>query len=292
MDNKNSIEIAFIGGSGLYKIDILKNAVEIDVVTPFGKPSNKIISGTIDGIKCAFLARHGSGHILNPSEINQKANIYALKFLGVNQIVSFSASGSLKKKIKPKDFVIPDQIFDKTKNRSSTFFENGIVAHVSMSYPFCNEMRNIIHKSIHKLKLNHHYHGTYVCIEGPQFSTKIESKVNKQLGFSIVGMSLLPEAKLAREAEICYANISTVTDYDAWKNEFEVTNDAVVKTVIENIENVKKIIKNSIKNLYFRKIKCNCKNSLQTSFMTSPERIKSSSHYKNVSIFIDKYYKD
>ncbi|MDR1511597.1 MAG: S-methyl-5'-thioadenosine phosphorylase [Endomicrobium sp.] len=289
---KKDIEIAFIGGSGLYEIDAIKNITEKNVDTPFGKPSDKVIIGTINGIKCAFLARHGRGHVLNPSEINQRANIYALKSLGVSQIVSFTASGSLKDGIKPKDFVIPDQIFDKTKNRPSTFFEKGIVAHVSMSQPFCEEIRNLIHQSIHEVKINHHNYGTYVCIEGPQFSTKIESKVNRQAGFSIVGMTLLPEAKLAREAEICYANISLITDYDAWKEGEEVTNNSAIETVTTNIENSRKVTKNLTKKLFIRERKCACKDSLKTSFMTSPDNVTSNPYYRNISLLIDKYYKN
>ncbi|MDR1400990.1 MAG: S-methyl-5'-thioadenosine phosphorylase [Endomicrobium sp.] len=290
--NKNFIEIAFIGGSGLYEIDGLENITEKDIDTPFGKPSDKVIIGTINGIVCAFLSRHGKGHILNPSEINQRANIYALRSLGINQIVSFTASGSLKEEIKPKDFVIPDQIFDKTKNRPSTFFEKGIVVHVSMSQPFCEEIRDIIHQSISELGINHHHYGTYVCIEGPQFSTKVESEVNRQAGFSIVGMTLSQEAKLAREAEICYANISLITDYDVWKEAEEVTNNSVVKTVIMNIKNSEKIIKNLIKKLSLREAKCTCKDSLKAALMTSPDKVISSPYYKNVSLLIDKYYKN
>ncbi|MDR1784637.1 MAG: S-methyl-5'-thioadenosine phosphorylase [Endomicrobium sp.] len=290
--NKKFIEIAFIGGSGLYEIDALENIIEKDINTPFGKPSDKVITGTINGTKCAFLSRHARGHTVNPSEINQRANIYALKSLGVNQIVSFTASGSLKDEIKPKDFVIPDQIFDRTKNRPSTFFEKGIVAHVSMSQPFCERIRDLIHKSVHELGISHHHYGTYVCIEGPQFSTKAESEVNRQAGFSIVGMTLFPEAKLAREAEICYANISLITDYDVWKEGNEVTNNSVIKTVAMNIENSRKVIRNLIEKLSLREIKCTCKDSLKTSLMTSPDKVISSSYYKNISLLIDKYYKN
>jgi 5'-methylthioadenosine phosphorylase len=288
---KSLIKIAFIGGSGLYEIDNIKNIVKKDINTPFGKPSDIIVTGTICDIACAFLPRHGRGHILNPSEINQRANIYALKSIGVEQIVSFTACGSLKENLKPKNFVIPDQIFDRTKNRISTFFENGIVAHVSMAYPFCNEIRSLINKTVCEINIDHYFGGTYVCIEGPQFSTKAESEINKSAGFSIVGMTIFPEAKLAREAEICYANISLVTDFDAWKEGEEVSNDSVIATVLENVANSKRVIKNLILKLSNRKIKCSCKNSLKMSLMTSSDKAILSPYYKNVALLVDKYYR-
>jgi 5'-methylthioadenosine phosphorylase len=288
---ENLVKIAFIGGSGLYEIEGIENIIEKDIDTPFGRPSDKIIIGAVNGVSCAFLPRHGRGHILNPSEINQRANIYALKSLGVSQIVSFTASGSLKEEIKPKDFVIPQQVFDKTKSRPSTFFEKGIVAHVSMAQPFCNEIRDLIRQSVCELGIKHHFCGTYVCIEGPQFSTKIESEINKREGFSVVGMTIFPEAKLAREAEICYANISLITDYDAWKEGEEVTNSVVMETVVANIENSGKVVKDLIVKLSQREIKCTCSSSLEKSLMTSPDKVLSSPYYENVSLLIDKYYK-
>jgi 5'-methylthioadenosine phosphorylase len=289
--NVQSVKIAFIGESGLYEIDGIENIVEKDISTPFGSPSDKIITGTINGINCAFLPRHGRGHVLNPSEINQRANMYALKSLGVEQIVSFTVSGSFKETIKPKDFVIPDQIFDRTKSRPSTFFEKGIVAHVSMAYPFCNEMRGLIQETLCELEITHHFGGVYVCIEGPQFSTKIESEINRQAGFSILGMTLFPEAKLAREAEMCYANISRITDFDVWKEGEEVSNDVVIANAAANVANSKKVIKKLIVRLSQREIKCSCGSSLKRSLMTSPQKVISNPYYKNISLFIDKYYK-
>ncbi|MCA6072628.1 MAG: S-methyl-5'-thioadenosine phosphorylase [Endomicrobium sp.] len=287
----NQVKIAFIGGSGLYEIDGIENVVEKDIDTPFGKPSDKIITGTISDISCAFLPRHGRGHITNPSEINQRANMYALKSLGVEQIVSFTACGSLRENMKPKDFVIPNQGFDRTKNRPSTFFEKGIVAHVSMAHPFCDEIRELIRKTIYELGIEHHFGGTYVCIEGPQFSTKAESEANRNLGFSVVGMTLFPEAKLAREAEMCYANISLVTDFDVWKEGEEVTNDAVVATVAANVTNSKRVIKTLVGKLAEREKHCFCGSSLKTALMTAPEKIVLSPYYKNISLFVDKYCK-
>ncbi|MDR1195954.1 MAG: S-methyl-5'-thioadenosine phosphorylase [Endomicrobium sp.] len=289
-EKENLAKIAFIGGSGLYEIDGIEDVVEKDIDTPFGKPSDKIVIGTINGVKCAFLPRHGRGHVFLPSEINQRANMYALKSIGVEQIVAFTACGSLKEKIKPKNFVIPDQIFDRTKNRPNTFFGEGIVAHVGMAKPFCDEIREIIHQSVYELAIEHHFGGTYVCIDGPQFSTKAESEVNRQNGFSIVGMTAVPEAKLAREAEMCYANISLVTDFDVWKDGEEVTNDAVVATAALNISNSRRVIKYLAAKLSQRDVKCSCCNSLRSAIMTAPEKLLISPAYKKLSLFLDKYY--
>jgi 5'-methylthioadenosine phosphorylase len=286
----SAAKIAFIGGSGLYEIDGIENVAENDIDTPFGKPSDKIITGNLNGIPCAFLPRHGRGHIYLPSEINQRANMYALKSLGVEQIVAFTACGSLKEKMKPKDFVIPDQIFDRTKNRTNTFFGNGIVAHVGMARPFCDSIRDIIHQSVYELAIEHHFGGTYVCIEGPQFSTKAESEANRGLGFSVVGMTAVPEAKLAREAEMCYANVSLVTDFDVWKEGEEVTNDAVVAAMSSNISNAKRLIKNLAVKLSQRERKCPCCDALKTAVMTAPEKLLISSTYKNLALFLDKYF--
>ncbi|MDR1695348.1 MAG: S-methyl-5'-thioadenosine phosphorylase [Endomicrobium sp.] len=290
MSEKENVKIAFIGGSGLYEIDGIEDVSQKEIDTPFGKPSDKITVGSIDGINCAFLPRHGRGHILLPSEINQRANMYALKSLGVEQIVAFTACGSLKEKIKPKDFVMPDQIFDRTKNRQNTFFGDGIVAHVGMANPFCNDIRDIVHQSVYELGIEHHFGGTYVCIEGPQFSTKAESEANRQLGFAVVGMTAVPEAKLAREAEMCYANVSLVTDFDVWKEGEEVTNDAVVAVMAANISNAKRVVKDLVSKLSKREVKCACRDSLKTAVMTAPEKLLVSPKYKDLALFLDKYY--
>ena len=289
-EKENLAKIAFIGGSGLYEIDGIEDIAEKDIDTPFGKPSDKIVIGAINGVKCAFLPRHGKGHTLLPSEINQRANMYALKSIGVEQIVAFTACGSLKEKMKPKDFVIPDQIFDRTKNRPNTFFGDGIVAHVGMARPFCDEIREIIHTSVYELGIEHHFGGTYVCIDGPQFSTKAESEVNRQHGFSIVGMTAVPEAKLAREAEMCYANISLVTDFDVWKEGEEVTNDAVIATVAANVSNSRRVIRDLVGKLSQRQVKCPCVSSLRSSIMTAPEKLLISPTYKKLALLLDKYY--
>lgn len=291
MAEKESLaKIAFIGGSGLYEIDGIEDLVEKEIDTPFGKPSDKITIGSINGIKCAFLSRHGKGHVFLPSEINQRANMYALKSIGVEQIVAFTACGSLKEKMKPRNFVIPDQIFDRTKNRPNTFFGDGIVAHVGMARPFCDEIRDIIHQSVYELGIEHHFGGTYVCIDGPQFSTKAESEANRQHGFSIVGMTAVPEAKLAREAEMCYANISLVTDFDVWKDGEEVTNDAVAAVAAANISNSRRVIRNLAAKLSLRRPQCRCRNALQTAVMTAPEKLLISPAYGKLALFLDKYY--
>lgn len=223
-----------------------------------------------------------------PSQLNARANIYALKSLGVEQILSVSACGSLKEEIKPKHFVIPEQIFDRTKNRPCTFFGDGIVAHVAFAHPFCNDMRSTIHQSVSNLSIPNHFGGTYICIEGPQFSTKAESEVNRSLGFSIVGMTAIPEAKLAREAEICYCTVGLVTDYDVWKEGEEVSVDSVVETIRANVTNVKRLIKDSILLLAKRERKCSCRNALKYAIMTKLDN-KNRKTQERLKLLIGKY---
>ncbi|MDD2523275.1 MAG: S-methyl-5'-thioadenosine phosphorylase [Endomicrobiaceae bacterium] len=285
------VKIAVIGGSGISEISGIENVLEIDIETPFGKPSASITIGTLDGVRVAFLPRHGKGHVILPSEINVRANIYALKSIGVEQIIALTAVGSLQENIKPKDFVIPEQVFDRTKNRINTFFGNGIVAHIGFADPFCNDLRDIIHKSVTELAIEHHFSGTtYVCIDGPQFSTRAESKVNRENGFSIVGMTAIPESKLAREAEICYANISLVTDYDVWKIGEEVGVEKVLEVMAANANTCKKLIKHIIPKLAQREIKCECHNALKFAVQSSQETVKQSPAYASLSLFLDKYF--
>ncbi len=278
-------EIAIIGGTGIYDSDAFENVMEIDVDTPFGKPSDKILVGDFEGRKVAFLPRHGRGHVYSPTNLPYRANIYALKKLGVERIISVAAVGSLKEEIKPLDIVIPDQIFDRTKHRRDTFFED-IVVHIGFADPFCPELREVAVKVLNKLEMSFHDKGTYVCIEGPQFSTKVESNVYRTLGFDIIGMTALPEAKLAREAEICYLTIATVTDYDVWK---DVPVD--VKTVLENAakneENVKKILRELIPEIPEER-KCECQEALKFAITTSPDKISDEIRRK-LEIFIGKY---
>jgi len=284
----NDIKIGIIGGSGVYNIEGIKDIKEYKINTPFGKPSDNIIVGELEGKKVAFLPRHGRGHFISPTEINARANIYALKLLGVEFLFSISACGSLKEEIKPRDFVIPDQIYDRTKFRIPTFFRDGLVSHVSFAEPYCENLRKLIYECCKKLNLNTHFCGTYVCIEGPQFSTKAESKVYRQLGFDIIGMTAIPEAKLAREAEICYATIGIVTDYDVWKEGNEVTADEVLRNLNLNVENSKKLLKLVIKNLDITKRDCSCKDALKYAIFTQKEKINKKT-YQKLKLLIGKY---
>ncbi len=290
--NFEPVKIAVIGGSGISEISGIEDVKELDIETPFGKPSAPITVGTMDGIRVAFLPRHGKRHVILPTEINVRANIYALKSLGVEQIVAFTAVGSLQENIKPKDFVIPEQIYDRIKNRVNTFFGNGIVAHISFADPFCNDLRDVIHKAVTELAIEHHFSDTtYVCIEGPQYSTRAEAKVNRANGFSVVGMTAIPEAKLAREAEICYANISLVTDYDVWKLGDEVGVEKVLEIMSANEKTCKKLIKNLIPKMAQREIKCECHNALKNAVQSSHETVTKSPSYSSLALFLDKYFK-
>ncbi len=280
-------KIGIIGGSGFYEIEGLEKVREVKVDTPFGEPSDKIVLGRLDGIDYAFLPRHGKGHRIIPSEINSRANIYALKKLGVEQIVSISACGSLKEEIHPRDFVIPDQLFDRTKMRIPSFFQSGLVGHIDFAHPFCSELSMRIYQAAKLLSLPVHFGGTYVCIEGPQFSTKAESGVNRLLGFSIIGMTALPEAKLAREAEICYTIVGLVTDYDVWKEEERVTIETVLNNTKANVENVKKLIRTFLPNLE-KKRTCECAEALKYAIITQKNKIDKKV-YNKLKLLVGKY---
>ena len=288
MKNKN-IKIGVIGGSGLYDIDGMQNIREFEIDTPFGKPSDKFVIGNLDGVEIAFLPRHGKGHFLMPTEVNFRANIYAMKSLGVETLISISAVGSLKKELAPETLVVVDQFFDFTKHRKSTFFGDGIVAHVSMANPICEKLADILYQSSQKLGIKSKKGGTYICMEGPQFSSKAESLVYRQLGFDVIGMTNATEAKLAKEAEMCYASLSFVTDYDCWhETEAPVTVEIVLQVLKENAENSKKILKDSIFEIANRQTDCNCKSSLQNTIITNPEKI--TAEIKNrMGIIIEKY---
>ena len=272
---KNSDKIlGIIGGSGLYDIEGLKNKKWVKVDSVFGAPSDEILFANLDGLEIRFLPRHGRGHILTPSEINYKANIEALKSIGVTEIISISAVGSLREDFVPGDFVLVDQFVDRTHSRASTFFQNGLVAHVSMAHPVCS--RNGIHilKAAEYAKIKIHKNGTYIVMEGPQFSTIAESEMYRKLGFDVIGMTNMPEAKLSREAEICYSSISMVTDFDCWHpNHDNVTVDAIIKVLTENAENAKKLIKCIVPILLSddNSSSCACKKSLDNAIITSPE---------------------
>ncbi|MEO1791670.1 MAG: S-methyl-5'-thioadenosine phosphorylase, partial [Cyanobacteria bacterium J06629_19] len=249
----NPVKIGIIGGSGLYKMDALTDVQEVEVETPFGKPSDALIVGKIDGVSVAFLARHGRSHSLMPSELPFRANIYAMKHLGVEYLISASAVGSLKAEAKPVDMVVPDQFIDRTKNRVSTFFGEGIVGHISFGDPVCNNLAKVVADSVESQNLEGvtlHRGGTYVCMEGPAFSTKAESNMYRSWDATVIGMTNLPEAKLAREAEMAYATLAMVTDYDCWHPDHDsVTVEMVIGNLQKNAVNAQQVIKEIVRRL-------------------------------------------
>ncbi|MCG2726080.1 MAG: S-methyl-5'-thioadenosine phosphorylase [Elusimicrobia bacterium] len=273
MAGKKLAEIGIIGGSGLYEIKELSNKREIKIKTPFGAPSDAIILGSIAGIKCAFLPRHGRKHAILPTEIPQKANLWALKSIGVKTIISVSAVGSLKQSLPPAHFVFPNQFVDETRLRDSTFFGNGIVGHVPMAEPFCEEISKLMYKESKKMKIKSHLGGTYVCMEGPSFSTKAESFYHRKMGYSIIGMTMATEAKLAREAGFCYAPVSLVTDYDCWKEDDTVDQEKVTRTLKLNIENIKKLLVRALPQIGKMKRRENCCNFTKGSVLTARKDI-------------------
>jgi len=285
--SKKSIPLAVIGGSGVYQMEELKNVKEVRIKTPFGNPSDAIITGELEGVPVAFLPRHGRGHVINPTEVNHRANIFALKSLGVTHIISVAACGSLKEELKPRDMVFPDQIFDRTKGRVSTFFEKGIVAHVGVANPYCKELSGRLYQMASELGFRTHKGGTYVCIEGPQFSTKAESHVYRQLDFSVIGMTAVPEFKLAREAEICYSAVALVTDYDVWHDE-PVTVEMVIGNLTANTANVKKLLKSVVSRIPAQGHACGCSAALQYGIITDPKKIPSKIK-KDLKPLIGKY---
>jgi len=237
-----SVRIAVIGGSGVYDIEGMKKIREYYPDTPFGKPSDPIVIGDVHGVRCAFLPRHGKGHRFLPSEIPQRANFYALKMLGVERVIAFSACGSLREELAPRHFVIPDQIVDRTKGRPSTFFGEGIVAHVSFAHPFSPALSRLLASTAREMGIAVHDTGSYICMEGPAFSTRAESQLHRKMGFDVIGMTAIPEAKLAREAEMAYALVAMVTDYDCWKEDDEVTVDLIIQNLMANADNAKKLL--------------------------------------------------
>ena len=266
-------KIGIIGGSGFYNMGIIKNTEEIEINTPFGKPSDKLTIGTIGNTEVVFLPRHGKHHQYPPHKVNYRANIFAMKQSGVEYLISTAAVGSLKKEIKPCDFVIAEQLIDRTNKRINTFFDEGITVHVGFADPFCKKLSDIAYETIKKEKLDVH-RGTYICMEGPQFSTRAESNLYRSWNVDVIGMTLAPEAKLAREAEICLCGVLTVTDYDCW---YEGEEDVSVTSVVENLKKNDKNMANILKKLV-PKIKytrdCGCHNALDYAVITSPELIK------------------
>lgn len=269
----SGVEVGVIGGSGLYQMEGVKVLDEVFVETPFGKTSDQILLGELDGVKIAFLPRHGRGHLLSPSEINFRANIFALKTLGVENILSVSAVGSMKEEIKPGDIVLVDQFIDRTVRRTPTFFENGIVAHVSFADPVCNRLQKLLVKTAQKEGIRFQSGGTYLCIEGPMFSTRAESKLYRSWGVDVIGMTNLQEAKLAREAEICYTTIALATDYDCWHMTQEPVDVAQVLEIMQsNVETAKLLIRKTLP-LLSKSRDCSCPEALKNAIMTSRDKI-------------------
>ncbi|MFC2091292.1 S-methyl-5'-thioadenosine phosphorylase [Elusimicrobiota bacterium] len=268
-------KIGIIGGSGLYKLEGLKKIKEIQIDTPFGKPSDSIITGQLNETGMAFLPRHGRDHDIIPSQVNNRANIWAMKKIGVERIISVSAVGSMMENIHPGDVVIVDQFFDRTKNRPCTFFSNGLVAHIAFSDPVCPVLFSELNTCCKKIGIKVKKGGTYICMEGPQFSTFAESRIYRKWGVDVIGMTALPEAKLAREAEMCYATIALVTDYDCWHPDHDsVTVELVIKQLTENSDKAKKILSVFVER--FSKIllpSCSCSRSLEKAIMTSADKI-------------------
>jgi 5'-methylthioadenosine phosphorylase len=265
--------IGIIGGSGLYDMAELTDREERTLQTPFGEPSGPYILGTLRGKRVAFLARHGIGHRILPSELNFRANIYGFKLLGVERIVSASAVGSLKEEYRPLDIVVPDQFFDRTKGRVSTFFGRGLVAHVAFAHPVCSDLAKVAAESVEAVGAKVHRGGTYVNMEGPQFSTLAESKLYRAWGMDVIGMTNLQEAKLAREAEICYVTLALVTDYDCWHPDHDsVTVDLIIANLLQNAATAQKTIAEAVSQLSGPRT-CACKDALATAIITRPEHV-------------------
>ena len=281
-------EIAVIGGSGLYEMDALANVDRVDVDTPFGNPSDSIVVGDLAGVPVAFLPRHGRGHRFNPTHIPVRANIYALKTLGVERIISVSAVGSLKEEFAPLDLVIPSQLIDRTRMRESTFFDEHIVTHIGIADPFCHAASQAIHRAAQELDVNVHPGGTMVVMEGPAFSTRAESFMYRSWGADIIGMTALPEAKLAREAEMCYATMAWITDYDVWRaNTEEVSVEAVVQNLLKNVATSKELLLRTVPTLAGAG-ECKCGSALKDAIITSADMIPEDMKNK-LSPIIGKY---
>jgi len=266
-------KIGIIGGSGLYQMEGMSQVQEVDIDTPFGKPSDTIIVGSLNGAQVAFLPRHGKGHRINPTQLPVRANIFALKTLGVESLISVSAVGSLKEEMAPLDLVVPDQLIDRTRQRSNTFFDSGLVAHIAFADPYCPVLGGLLHQSAQETGVQAHMGGTLVVMEGPAFSTKAECSVYRSWGADLIGMTALPEAKLAREAEMCYATLACVTDYDSWREATEVvTVEMVIGNLMKNISTSRQVLANIIPRISEER-GCTCASALKDSIITAPDRI-------------------
>ncbi len=282
-------EIGIIGGSGLYSMPGFEAQEEANIETPFGRPSDNYILGKLAGREVAFLARHGRGHRISPSELNFRANIYGMKQLGVERILSLSAVGSLKEEHKPLDFVIPDQFFDRTRGRISTFFGDGLVAHVSFADPVCPQLSNLVYDACDAAGVTAKKGGTYLCMEGPAFSTKAESNVYRSWGMDVIGMTNLQEAKLAREAEICYVTAAMVTDYDCWHPDHDaVTVNEIVGNLVKNAENACKVVTHAVANMP-RERTCKCGSALAHAILTDRKLVPETT-LRKLGLLVEKYF--
>ena len=281
--------IGVIGGSGLYSMPGLAEPQEVKVQTPFGEPSDAYVVGTLEGKRVAFLARHGRGHRILPTELNFRANIYGFRQLGAERIISVSAVGSLKEEHKPLEFVIPDQFFDRTRHRVDTFFGEGIVAHVALADPVCPEMSGVLAAACRAAGVVGKRGGTYLCMEGPQFSTRAESQVYRQWGMDVIGMTNLQEARLAREAELCYVTVAMVTDYDCWHPAHDsVTVEQVVAVLLKNAENACQVVKHAVAATPRERRACKCGSALAPAILTDREKIPAATR-KKLGLILDKY---
>jgi 5'-methylthioadenosine phosphorylase len=285
-------KIGVVGGSGLYRMEGMTDVEEVSVVTPFGNPSDVITIGNVSGVPMAFLPRHGRGHRLLPTEVPSRANIWALKSLGVEWVISVSAVGSLHEEIEPRDLIIPDQLFDRTKSRVNTFFGDGLVVHCTFAEPFCPTLSSLLYESASQLgNVRVHRGGTYVCMEGPLFSTRAESNVYRKLGMDLIGMTALPEAKLAREAELCYSIIACATDYDCWHESAEsVTVEMVVSNLSANIANAQRILRDVAQKIPADRehTGCGCSHALANAIMTDRAAIPAEMKQK-YALLVGKY---
>ncbi|MCL2103041.1 MAG: S-methyl-5'-thioadenosine phosphorylase [Syntrophorhabdaceae bacterium] len=280
--------LGIIDGSGLYEMKSLKNVRQMTIRTPFGLPSDALVVGELEGKRVAFLPRHGRGHRISPSDINYRANIYAMKKIGADAVLSVSAVGSMKEKIRPGDIVIVDQFFDHTKRRISTFFSDGVVAHVSMADPVCPVLSKVVYEAARGVAKRVHRGGTYLCMEGPTFSTRAESEIYRKWGIDVIGMTNMPEAKLAREAELCYAVMALATDYDCWhKQEEDVAVEAVIEILRRNVENSKEIICKTARHFPLPG-GCMCGEALKNTIITDHKKISAAAR-KRLSFLMGKY---
>ena len=285
---KAAVEIGVIGGSGLYSMTGLRDSREVRLKTPFGDPSDAFVLGTVEGRRVAFLARHGRGHRFMPTDLNYRANIYAMKVLEVQRIISVSAVGSLQEDLRPGEFLIPDQFFDSTKGRRSTFFGEGVVAHVTFDKPTCAQLSAVLGQACRSQNVPVHQKGTYICMEGPQFSTLAEAHYHRAMKFSVIGMTNATEAKLAREAEICYSTIAMITDYDCWHPDHDsVTVSTILAILNQNASNAQNVLRQAIRDIPAER-SCKCAHALQHAILTDPKLIPAKT-MKNLAPVIGKY---